>query len=183
MSADPFIEDMLSRSPLIGFSVYTDIHSRTIRRLGQEILACLEAGIGPDSSTGKGAVCSGEVINRGYGQCWLWVLGAYEVVRTMCQAERCFTPRVRAELKGLKRRLAVLRMPFAKQELPGKTVPVRAEPSIFGIGDSPPDLRFEVKGKVVSVRELIGEFARVFEGITRADVLADHRVAYSPGTT
>jgi hypothetical protein len=99
----------------------------------------------------------------------------------MCQAEQCFSPRLAAELKGLKRRLAAIRMPFAKQELPGRPAPVRGEPSIYGIGDSPPDLRFEVKGQVISVRELIGEFDRVFGGITKADVLADHRTTYSPG--
>jgi hypothetical protein len=180
MSADLIIEDMLNRNPLIGLSVYTDIQSRTIRDLGLEILTCLEAGIVPDNGGGKGTIC-GDAITRGYGQFWLWVIGAYEVVRTMCQAERCFSQRVRAELKALKRRLAVLRMPFAKQERPGKSVPVRAEPSVYGIDDLPPDIRFEVEGQVVSARELITEFAQVFGGIARADILADQRTTSSPG--
>lgn len=183
MSADSIIEDMINKNPLIVFSVYTDIQSRTIQRLGHEILTCLEGGIVPDNGTGQGTVCGGEVISRGYGQLWLWVIGAYEVVRTMCQAEQCFSPRVRDELKALKQRLAVIRMPFAKQELPGKSVPVRGEPSIYGVGDSPPDLRFEIEGQVISVRELIGEFARVFESITSADVLAGQRTTYPPGAS
>ena len=180
MEANPVIEDMLNKNPLVIFSVYTQIQNRTVRELGREVLTCMEAGISPDDGTGRGTVCGSDVISRGYGQFWLWVLGAYEVVRTMCQAEQCFSPRVAAELKVLKRSLAVIRMPFAKQELPGKSTPVRAEPSIYGIGGSPPDLRFEVEGKVISVRELLAEFDRVFDGITRADVLADHRTTYSP---
>jgi len=72
-------------------------------------------------------------------------------------------------------------MPFAKQELPGtkRTRPVCAEPSIHGFSHSPPDFRFEVKGRVVSARELINEFERVFNAITRADMLADHRESYA----
>ena len=136
MEEHVIIEEMHNKNPLTVFSVYTDIQSRIVRGLGQEILASLEVGITPEDGTGKGVVCSGEVIDRCYGQFWLWILGAYEVVRTMSQAEQCFSPRVVIELKGLKKRLAILRMPFAKQELRGKPIPVRTEPSIYGIGAS-----------------------------------------------
>ena len=67
------------------------------------------------------------------------------------------------------------RMPFAKQELRGKPIPVRTEPSIYGIGASPPDLRFEVEGQIISIREFVVEYTRVFDSITRSDILADHR--------
>ncbi|MFL5329827.1 MAG: hypothetical protein ACJ8C4_13030 [Gemmataceae bacterium] len=182
MEANELIEDMLNKNPMSTFSVYTDIQSRAVRSLAHEILACFESGIVSDDGTGKGTVCGGDVINRGYGQFWLWVLGAYEIVRTMDQAKQCFSPRVAGELNVLKRRLAVIRMPFAKQELPGKSLPVRGEPSIYGIGDSPSDLRFNVEGQVISARDLIGEFLRVMGGITRADILADHRTSYSCDT-
>src|SRR4051794_39337074 len=98
MEEHAIIEEIHNNNPLIVFSVYTDIQSRTIRGLGQDILASLEAGITPDDGTGKGIVCSGEVIDCCYGQFWLWILGAYEVVRTMCQAELCFSPRAATEL-------------------------------------------------------------------------------------
>ncbi len=175
MEEHVIIEEMHNKNPLTVFSVYTDIQSRIVRGLGQEILASLEVGITPEDGTGKGVVCSGEVIDRCYGQFWLWILGAYEVVRTMSQAEQCFSPRVVIELKGLKKRLAILRMPFAKQELRGKPIPVRTEPSIYGIGASPPDLRFEVEGQIISIREFVVEYTRVFDSITRSDILADHR--------
>jgi len=186
MEMDPIIEEMLDKTPLVAFSVYTDIQSRTLQTLGAEILACFDAGIKPDGASGNGSNCSGELVIRGYGQFWLWVLGAYEVVRTMCpnpeQCDRYFSRGVSDRLKELKRRLAELRMPFAKQELRGKNVPVEAEPSICGIGTSPPDLRFEVEGQVISARELIVEFATVLGNIARGDVLADHRTQYAAHT-
>lgn len=179
METNVIIEEMLNKNPLFVFSIYTQIQSTTLQALGREILACLDRGITSGSSTDEGIKCSDDVINQGYGQFWLWVPGAYEVVRTMCQAEKCFSPPVAEELKTLKAKLAALRMPFAKQELPDKkNVPVRAEPSISGIGVMPPDLMFEVEGRKLSARELIHEFATIFGRITRADVLADHRDTY-----
>jgi hypothetical protein len=179
---DPTIEEMLNKNPLIVFSGYTNYQSRTVRELGQDILKSLDPGTTPDDATGLG-ILLGAAAQRVYGQFWLWVLGAYEVVRTMCQAERCFSERLATELKALKQRLADIRMPFAKQELRGhsKPTPVCSEPSISGISVSPPDFRFLIKDEVISARDLICEFARVFEGITRADVLKDHRTTYQPG--
>lgn len=181
MESDPIIEDMLNKNPLVLFSIYTDVQSRTIRELGREIVTCFEEGITTPDESGKGIVCGGHVMNRGYGQFWLWVIGAYEIVRTMCQAERCFSPVLAAELKVLKRQLSVIRMPFAKQELPGKSAPVRGEPSVYGIGHSPPDLKFKVNDQVISAQELISDFDRVFTGIRRADILSDHRGTYLTG--
>lgn len=44
MEADPVIEEMLNENPLIGFSIYTDIQSKTVQNLGREILECLQTG-------------------------------------------------------------------------------------------------------------------------------------------
>ncbi|QEG26938.1 hypothetical protein GobsT_16860 [Gemmata obscuriglobus] len=133
MEATSIAEDMLNNNPLVIFSIYVDSQSRIIRELGVEILARLDTGISPNVETGKGAVLSID-ISCCYGRIWLWVIGAYEIVRTMCQAKQCFSQRVVQELHGLKHRLGFLRMPFAKQELRGKSVPVHAENSIAGIG-------------------------------------------------
>jgi hypothetical protein len=177
---DPIIEKLLNDNPLIGFSIYTDIQSNTARTLGREILDCLQTGISPEPNGGDGSRCDGQTVMRAHGLFWLWVLGAYEVVRTMCQAKQCFTPAAAAQIKALERLLWLLRIPFAKQELPGKKAPVHAELSIYGVRHSPPDLLYAVKDQVVSARDLIEQFASVFAGIERSDVLADHRTAYLP---
>lgn len=125
-------------------------------------------------------MCDGQVVMRAHGLFWLWVLGAYEVVRTMCQAKRCFTPAVAAQIKFVERSLWLLRIPFAKQELPGEKAPVHAELSIYGVQHSPPDLQYAVKEQVVSARDLIEQFTAVFAAIRRSDIVADHRKTYLP---
>ena len=54
--------------------------------------------------------------NLAYGRIWLWILGAYEVVRTMCQARICFSEEYLAKLTTFKTAMADIRIPFAKQE-------------------------------------------------------------------
>ena len=66
-----------------------------------------------------------------YGQFWLWVVGAFEVVRTMAGAKACFSQRVKDELGPLKKTLAFLRMPFAKQEYPGGGKKIGTEASVI----------------------------------------------------
>ena len=51
-------------------------------------------------------------------------------------------------------------MPFAKQEYPNKKQPIEAEASIYSVDTQTGDLKFEVKGKALSVRTLINEFDR-----------------------
>ncbi len=75
MEPDPIIEDMLNKNPLVLFSTYTNLQSHTIRGLGREIVACLKDGITAPDDSGKGTVCVGDVMNRGYGLFWLWVIG------------------------------------------------------------------------------------------------------------
>jgi hypothetical protein len=175
------VEKMYDEIPLSRFSVYTHIQSKRVIRLGREVVQRLERGISGTQGGSPVFTTDLSVFELAYGDFWLWVVGAYEVVRTMCQAEPCFSPRLVPRLTDLKEMLAKLRMPFAKQELHReKSIPVDNEPSVYDISHSPPDLKFKVKGEILSAREMIEGFERVFSGITRADVLADHRTTYPP---
>ena len=128
-------------------------------------------------STPKGN--DGTVLNRVYGQFWLWVLAAYEIVRTMCQARACFSDRLAGRLAALKTQVAELRIPFAKQEYPGvRGVPIEAEASISGWDAATKDITFEVGGKDISARALVTEFDEVIATVQPADVL--HRHGWSP---
>src|ERR1700687_2076506 len=64
-----------------------------------------------------------------YSHFWLWVLAAYEVTRTMHQARVCFSVPLGNRLGTLKKQLSQLRVPFAKQELPGEFEPIQGEAS------------------------------------------------------
>jgi hypothetical protein len=165
------IDEMLNQNPLIGFSVYTQIQVRTLSAFGQEILDLL------DSSMAEGSM-DGQAFNRAYGMFWLWLLGAYEVTRTMCQAKSCFTAELSTKLFGLKKRLSALRMPFAKQEYEKEKTPIKDEASAYGVDTMRKDLRFEIKGTVLSVRDLISAFESVFGNIKLEDILSDHRASY-----
>jgi hypothetical protein len=95
--------------PLVAFSVYTDIQVKVVRRLGDDILHILDT-----------VVCKGSVdatgLTRSYGLFWLWVLAAFEIIRTMAQAEGCFSKVLSTKLAAFKKHISPLRIVFAKQD-------------------------------------------------------------------
>ena len=101
MSNDNLVEKMLNENPFIGFSVYTHVQVTTVRNLGREILEILDTAFEP-------GIADGNNVNRAYGMFWLWVLGSYEIIRTMTQAESCFSNSLVAKLRSLKKKVSIL---------------------------------------------------------------------------
>ena len=174
------IERMLDENPLLVFSCYTHGQKEILDELGAEIVALLDNGI-LAREDGR-VVVDGRFFKQAYGKFWLWVLGAYEMVRTMDQAKSCFTQSLAGEINQLKKQLSLLRMPFAKQELAGKRQgkrqPVGAEPSVAGVDHAAKDFKYRVGDQILTMRGMIAEFGNVFAGVNRANVVADHRTAY-----
>lgn len=169
------IDQLYRENPLLAFSVYTHLQVDITRRLGAEVLATLDTAITPPTVEGGATKADGATINRAYGQFWLWVLAAYEVVRTMSQAAGCFSEPLAARLLEFKRHIAGLRIPFAKQEYArGSDQPIGSEASIAGIKGTPRDMSFEVQGVGYSVRELVSEFDNLIQGVRPDDVLHRH---------
>lgn len=173
-----WFEEHLAKNPLNRFSIYTDSQSKIVLRIGDEILANLEGWRSPNNATD---------IMRVHNDFWLWVLASYEVVRTMAQCRRCFSPRLTDEILQLRDRLRVVRVPFAKQELPllkgqkpKDAEAVYSELSMSGIYRDPPDVKYRVRGEEVSGRGLVEHFGSLFRSITPEDVLADLRELYGP---
>lgn len=164
------IERIYMEHPLLAFSVYTHIQSEIVRGLGNEVIASLDTAIASDA-------VDATTINRAYGQFWLWVLGAYEITRTISQAKACFSPRVGANVLDFKQRLGRLRIPFAKQEYAGGTALLGSETSISGIDNQKKDMTFSVQGVVFSARRLVADFDGLISQIKPADVLDNHRSA------
>lgn len=175
MKNDAEVQEFLAENPLIRFSMYTDIQSKAVIDFGRAIIRDLDGLVDADS---RGDGVNGMRIPRVYGHFWLWVLGAYEIVRTMIAARQCFSAEFVLGLQPLKRKLAVIRVPFAKQERRGKSIPVGSEPSISTITWDPPDFRFDLYGEALSIRQLVEEFEATFAAVTPSDVLADHRTMY-----
>ena len=173
---DETIEHMLNSAPLVIFSVYTHLQVETLNKLGSEILGILDVSIKekhiePD-------------LHQVYGKFWLWVIGAYEVVRTMTGkktgAYNCFSDRIQKPLAELKDSLADIRMPFAKQQIRGKNEIISNEASIAETDQKKRDFAFSINDNSIWVRSSIAKFQAVFSSISRADVLNDLREAERP---
>lgn len=156
--------EFIAAHPLTNFSIYTDIQAKTVRDLGQQVCELL------DVSLAEPGILTGDL--SFYGQFWLWVVAAFEVIRTMAEAHNCFTQEVQERLLAYKRHLAKLRVPFAKQELRGDKGYVGNEPSMYGFNFAARDVLFRVGADTFGARELIEGFNDVIFSISPEDILA-----------
>ena len=169
---NPTSEQMIERDPLVAFSHYLAGRVHVLLALADEIIDNLDQGFaGPSIDVGR--------VARAESLMWLWLLGAYEVVRTMCQSKACFTQHTLDELIKLKKTLAAVRMPAAKMEKSGIKTPVTSDRSPCGLNVESRDLLMnDPDSQDVFARELLTELDRVFSSIKLSDVLARHEDAY-----
>jgi len=171
---NPTWEELVEHDPLIAFSWYLAGRVRVLLSFADEIVRHLDEGF-------SGACIDGGRVDRAESLMWLWILGAYEVVRTMCQAEACFSARAISELRRLKKTLSVVRMPAAKMEKAGRKEPVTSNRSPSGWNISNRDLLVNDPDETpdTSARQLFAEFDRVMSSIAKDDVVAEHGQAYA----
>ncbi len=170
---NPTWEQIVEREPMIAFSHYLSGRVNVLCALADEIIENLDKGL-------SGECVDGGRIGRAESLVWFWILGAYEVVRTMHQAKVCFSERLAQDLGGLKKTLAIVRMPAAKMEKPGEKSPVTSNRSPTGWDAENRDLLVNdpEQSPNISARWLLSEFDRVFSSITNTDVVAHHGHAY-----
>src|SRR6266702_1313658 len=96
---NPTWEQMVQREPLMAFSFYLSGRKNLLLAIADEIIENLERAF-------AGTMVDGDRVERAENLMWLWTLGAYEVVRTMCQAKACFSERVLGDLSQLKKILS-----------------------------------------------------------------------------
>lgn len=85
---NPTEEGILAREPLIAFSFYLSSRNNVLLSVSDEIIENLDEGFS-NNHTG--------LIGHASTLMWFWTLGAYEVIRTMCQAQK-WRRKVRAYL-------------------------------------------------------------------------------------
>jgi hypothetical protein len=171
---NPTWDQVVEREPLMEFSHYLSGRVNVLLAVADEIVENLDTGFAEEC-------INGGQVERAESLMWLWMLGAYEVVRTMSQAKACFSDRAFDELSRLKKSLAVVRMPAAKTERSGKKEPVTSNRRPAGWDVKKRDLLVndpEVQPDI-SARTILAEFDRVFSAITKHDVLARHEDSYS----
>jgi len=169
---NPTEEEELAREPLLKFSFYLSSRVIQLLDLGEEIKGKLDAGLSADRFDGR-------VLGNAGVLAWLWVLGAYELVRTMCQPQNAFSPPILAKLLALKRRLELVRMPDAKMEPKGRNHPANSN-------RAPPFWDLENQDVILGdfengsdrFRPLLEEFDEVMSAMTPADVLLHHHETY-----
>jgi|CXWL01.1.fsa_nt_gi hypothetical protein len=171
---DPTWEQIVEREPLMAFSHYLSGRVNVLLALKDEILGHLDEGF-------SALRVDGGRVERAESLMWLWILGAYEIVRTMCQAKGCFSDRTLNELVQLKKTLSVVRVPAAKMEKAGKKEPVTSNRSPAGWDVANRDLLVNDPEETqdISARSILAEFDRVFSSMTKDDVLARHEQSYS----
>jgi hypothetical protein len=169
---NPSEEDELKREPLLKFSFYLSSRVIQLLCLGEEIKGKLDAGLSPNFIDGR-------VLGNVGVLAWLWVLGAYEMVRTMCQPRDAFSPPILARLLALKRKLEIVRMPDAKMEPKGRNHPANSNrcPPFWDVENRDVVLGDFETGSA-RFRPLLEEFDAVMSAMTPADVLLHHHETY-----
>ena len=167
---------MVERDPLLIFSMYLSGRVNVLVSTAEEILENLDCAFTADS-------LDMQKFERADLLIWFWTLGAYEVVRTMCQADVCFSPQIFSDLKSLKKVLGEVRMPAAKMERPGKKQPLSSNRSPSGWDISSKDILVcgADLGSYKSGRLILAEFDRVFCSISARDILQTHEESYEKG--
>jgi hypothetical protein len=160
------------KNPLLAFSPLTHLQVAALLALGDEIKDLISASV-----TGTSTV-DGTTLNQAYARLWLWVLGAYDVLRTMSQAKACFTDDVAAQLIEEKRYLARLRMPLSKQEFAGVKAPSGLAGLLCGVDTSAKDVSFTIGNEVYSANSVIARFAALISSIKLSDIKARHSDSY-----
>ena len=156
-----------SHLPLAKFSFYLSGRVSCVKSLGGEIIEDLDRAFGETIEFA--------LLTRAEMLFWFWLLGAYEIVRTMCHTSDCFDEHYVSELKLLKMKLELARMPAAKMEPRRKPIPVSSSRSPAEIQSDNRDLLVgNPDGETQSCRHLIISFERVICEIDSSQILKRH---------
>ena len=177
MSSGITFDEFIDRNPLIRFSLYTHLQAETLLNQGKLIEDKLEQLMAPGNDDES-------LFNDVWGMFWLWVLGSYEMLRTMdqAQARSCFDDKTQKNISELHKVLKQIRVPFAKQEYAGGSYrnrkPIKNEMSVSNWDSELNDIAYNIDGENIWVRRTIEKFRVFVESFRPEDILADHRTSY-----
>jgi hypothetical protein len=168
---NPTWSEQVEREPLLAFSFYLSTRNNQLTSVADNILDLLDSGIS-DKRIDYGLVGEAGTLM------WFWTLGAYEIIRTICQAKTCFSESYINKALNLKKILAKVRMPDAKMEKQGKKEPVTSNRSPFAEDVEKKDLIIGDPFDPLYAREIIDLYFSVIDAITPSDVLKPHEESY-----
>ncbi|MBW6518627.1 MAG: hypothetical protein K0A89_09030 [ANME-2 cluster archaeon] len=155
---------------MIAFSYYLSERNNILLSVSDEIIENLDKGF-TNNHTG--------LIGHASTLMWFWTLGAYEVIRTMCQAKICFSEGFYKKISDLKNDLAKAKMPSAKMEKKGKKMPVGSNRSPDGWDITNKDLLAGDPEDPISGRMLLEKHDNVLSSLTIGDIKSRHEHAYN----
>ncbi len=168
---------MPTQHPLAAFSIYLSGRHEVLLSIAKEIDEKLDACASSEGGFPHDARM------RASDLMWLWTLGAYEVVRTMCQAHRCFSERFYRAISSLKVDLEKVRVPNTKLERVKynrreRTIPVASDRGPDVWDDSSKDLLVGDPADAVSARALLRSYESVMSSLTVEDVTMSHEESF-----
>lgn len=164
---------MTTPHPLAAFSFYLSGRHQVLLTIAAEILDNLDA-----SDT------QAHPRTRASDLMWLWTLGAYEVLRTMCQAEPCFAPDFYRRIAALKVDLERVRVPTTKMEKlrynrKDRPIPVASTRAPDVYDEHHKDLLVGDPADFISARSLLAGYTRVLGSLTPADIVMRHEDSFT----
>ncbi|XXY54604.1 hypothetical protein WME91_26075 [Sorangium sp. So ce269] len=168
---------MSTQHPLAAFSIYMSGRHQVLVSIAREIIERLDA-----CASSEGGFPH-EARTRASDLMWLWTLGAYEVIRTMCQAQRCFSERFYREVSSLKVELERVRVPNTKLERVKynrreRSIPVASDRGPDVWDDASKDLLVGDPADAVSARLLLRSYEGVMSSLTLEDVTMSHEDSF-----
>jgi hypothetical protein len=174
METLPTTEHPHQSCPLLGFSIYSVMQVRLLRKFGDRFVQSADQLMSKEPER----LFDGEDHLDTYGQFWLWVLGAYEVTRTMKEASSCFSNGASARITAFNQRLSKVRMPFAKQQNRGKKSMVSGEPAVNAFDFNRRDLVFRIENTDFYAKDLVRDFNELIDSIEAQDVIRSIHAAF-----
>jgi hypothetical protein len=169
---NPTEEEIFAREPLIAFSFYLSGCNNLLLSLSDEIIDNLDKGfLGSTIDTGY--------VGKASASMWFWILGAYEVTRTISQANDCFSIDFIERVDLLKKELSIVRMPIAKMEKRGAKEPVLSERSPDGWDIDKKDLLVGDPDNPISARQLLQNYENTVLSLRINDVKKKHAESIS----
>ncbi len=173
------LEQLIINMPIRKFSRYLAGRVDILFEIGEEFEKNLDKAF-PDKLP-----INAQYIDRAESLLWLWILGAYEVVRTMHQAKDSFSLSARKKLEVLKEILAEVRMPAAKMEKVKKgreKIPIPSNRNPAGIDCERRDLLLfsdPIAPPSISARYLLAEFDKIISPIKPEEIIDSHENSYN----
>lgn len=169
---NPTREEVLDREPLLAFSYYLSGQNNSLLFLSDEIVKKIDEGFNDCKNI------NATLIGQASFLMWLWTLGAYEVVRTISQAKKCFSKDFLEKIDILKKELSIVRVANAKMEKKGKQKPVNSNRSPDGWDFDSRDLLVGDPENYKFARKLIKLYDETLCSLKVADVLKRHEESY-----